>query len=102
MNINQEILKQLIKNSYQNSLNYLENVLQDSLDEKKIEFLDSSFYDENDSFEFIGKLEQCLSLVNLSSSTADTNFPFFTKHAELSPCPVTFNPSTIVFNFSDL
>jgi hypothetical protein len=57
MNINQEILQELIKNNFQNSLNYLKNVFDDSLNEKKIEFLDSSFYDENHNFEFKGKLE---------------------------------------------
>jgi hypothetical protein len=76
MNINQEILKELIKNSYQNSLNYLEDVLQDSLDEKKIEFLDSSFYDENDSFEFIGKLEVS------HISNAYTNYFLFLEDKE--------------------
>lgn len=57
MNINKEILQELIKNSYHNSTTYLGNVLEDSLNEKKIEFLDSSFYDENNSFQFEGKLE---------------------------------------------
>lgn len=35
MNINKEILQELIKNNYQNSLTYLENVLEDSLEKKK-------------------------------------------------------------------
>jgi hypothetical protein len=39
----------------------------------------------------IGNCDECLILVNLSSSAADNNFPSLIKQAALSPCS-KFNP----------
>ena len=57
MNIDTEILKALIKNSFSSTTAYLENVLTENDINEKIEFLDYSIFNENDDFIYHKVLE---------------------------------------------